>query len=256
MYSSKERKVYTISSTKNSHLNIKKIPKHAEEETLMQDLKRILQVSQICGLSPYTISNSNLELSKTGLIYSAIFLIFASYIFSGYTYLIMTSFLELKIKIIFITIVISALLCTIIELLICVFWDKKVQDFLNRIKYYDKSMNYKNATNILVKFNWAMLIILLIFITSITVVTYCLEFRFTEQTLAYSMFCSLLSLGVLKFLLFAMVIFARCRDLNLTLSKGLYYFRIIQGSQPSSLKSHEIARSQYNLLKTNKVFNL
>lgn len=228
MFSYKARHIFTISSAKNTNSNKIKIPKQSREERLMRDLKPILQVARIFGLAPYRISNTNLKLSKTGLLYSAICLIFTNYLLCEQVYINMIGSLELKIRIIFATVVIAGSLCTTIDILVCIFWDKNLQDFLNRIKSYDLSMKCGNWTKSLVKWSWTMLIGLLLFIIPISVVTYyCLKVRPLRSAVAYSVFRILLSLRVLKFLLFAKVISTRCRDLNLTLTKGLYKYRII-----------------------------
>ncbi|XP_033225802.1 uncharacterized protein LOC117178484 [Belonocnema kinseyi] len=74
VFAQRSTKVFTISSKKSNQISSR--PK----EEFIRNIKPILLISRVFGLTPYSISNTKLSLSRMKIAHSGLIIIFASYV--------------------------------------------------------------------------------------------------------------------------------------------------------------------------------
>lgn len=200
-----------------------RIQKKAVEEKVTKELKLILQVARIFGFAPISIHKAKWTLQKNGLIYSAMCLLLYIYVFTDRIVLYIHEEWEVKLKILYITIVSSSGLCSLADCIGCLWGNRKINNYLNYVRRFDISLKHRyDPSNKFVKWNWIIFTGILIFLFPIVAFTYVLDKKPILGTFGYFIFCVILMIGILKFLTFAMIIYVRFRLLNYKLIKGLF----------------------------------
>lgn len=207
----------------NSYGKLRWIRKQALEENVIKELKLILQVARLFGFAPISIHNANWTLCKKGLIYSAMCLVLYVYVFTDRIIMYTREDWEIKLKILYITIVVSTALCSLTDCIGCLYGNRKIKNLLNYVRRFDMSMKnrYNNTSCKFVTWNWIIFSGILIFLLPIICLTYVLDRKPILGTFGYFIFCVILMIGILKFLTFAMIIFVRFRMLNAKFLNGL-----------------------------------
>lgn len=225
MFNSKQD-VFSVTFSKTTTSKLKNIAQQSAEENLIRDLRPILRVSQIFGIAPYSINRRNFTWSKNRLIYSGIFLGLCSYVYFKRIEIFLSKFVQLKVTLIYIIVMISSILCILGEIFTCVFHDNKHQEFLNYIIKYDVSTRYENGNkNKFAQWSWFGLLVFFLIIFATELFAWNLENNPSLAATSVLIFCSTLALAIFKFSAFAIVLYLRFQDLNGKVEKGLciYY---------------------------------
>lgn len=218
MFAQRSTKVFTISSAKNNH-----IPRRPKEE-LIRNLKPILLISRVFGLTPYSISNANLSLSMKGVAHSGLIIIFASYVlYERMNLYYYHSNLEYKLRHLSILRSVLTHLCVYIDVVLSIVCYRKFQSFLNHAWCYDRAMeSSKNKKNFFVVRSWILIIFCMVLIFFIGGLTYLCEVDHLKSAIIYIIMYHIFTFGILKFMILAAIILIRLQYLNRSLMRGLY----------------------------------
>ena len=205
----------------SKNYNSKNLPKQHIKDNLMQELTLYIKTTRIFGISPYSISNTNLSLSKCALTYSFIYFTFHTSILIMRCFTISIGTWDVKLKSLIVGRMIAFFISTLANIIIPVACDRKLQECLHYLKLYDMTMKFKTDKHNL--FSRLSLIVVTVNITIclfIAGVTYKIDTKRIFPTFYFFFLFVSFSLGMLKFLALAMSISMRFRHLNLTLMKG------------------------------------
>ncbi|XP_051171668.1 uncharacterized protein LOC127288316 [Leptopilina boulardi] len=250
MFTTKSPQIFTISK-------MKQLPNEMmNDEKLWLELKPILQVSRLFGLAPVSLKNSKWTFSKIGLLYSALCFAFYNYIFIDRILIYIKEDWEIKLLILYVTIVVTTGSCVIMDFINCLLGYKKLQAYLNNIRRFDLSMKsrYCKSSDMLIKLYWRVLIGILIFLLPISVLTYKVDQKPILGAFTYFMFCAVLMIGILKFLAFTMIIFIRFREFNSKLTEDVTF--VVEAKEKNKkLNWHGLWKKHKYLIEASKKLN-
>ena len=226
MFVKKSTKIFTIPSENTiSNLNITRpLRPKLFEDTLIRNLKPIIWVSRVFGYAPYSITNSALTLSKINVAYSGLCIILYIYItyerFYLYYYFSNT---DRKLKILSIIRTLLTVSCVITDIVICIIWDRKFQNFLNYVKYYDLAVKSEDEKkNSFLTKSWTLLVTNIFCVAFIGILSYFCEIDEVKSSIFYLIIYFALTWSIFKFMNAATIIFIRFRNLNRLLMEGLW----------------------------------
>lgn len=219
MFVNTSPRVFTIQT-------ISQTPKGKKNERLCMELEPVLQVSRIFGLAPVTVKNTKWTLTKLGLFYSVLCFAIYSYVFIDRILMCLKENWEVKLKILYVTIVVATGCCTVTDFIFCILGTKKLQAYTNNIRRFDTSMKSsmksgKNASITFIKLFWTVIAGIFVFLLPITAITYMIDRKPIFGAFTYFIFCAVLLMGILKFLVFTVLLLIRFREFNDKLEKGL-----------------------------------
>ena len=212
-----ERKEIIAVSAENENLPEQKIV-----EKFIRDLKPVLLTSRFFGLTPLSITETNLSTSKLLATVFGMFHVAGYYFFIGrlqafYSY----NNLESKAKILSIAFSIMSNLCIHIDYVLCILHNRKLHACLNHIMFYDKATKYENESNYkFVAWSWTLLFVIGILAVSIGGLTYQFDIEPVNNAIFYCIGCIFLALAISKFLVVVVILLIRFRHLNRTMMKG------------------------------------
>lgn len=216
MFVTKSARIFTISTIDQFH-------REKNEDKLMLELNPILKVSCFFGFAPISLKNGKWTLSKIALLYSIVCFALYNYLFIDRVLIYVKEDWEIKLKILYVTIVVATGLCVIADCIGCFLGFKKLQGYVNYIRRFDTLMKSRNESPLVfVRWYWKVFIGLLTYLFPISALTYVSDKKPVLGAFTYFIFCVVLMMGIFKFLSFAMIIFIRFRQFNLKLIRGLF----------------------------------
>lgn len=198
----------------------------AESKTI-RDLRSFLSICRLFGLAPYTMSSRKISLSQTGTIYTGIIIIYYVYIIYLRTNVVFNEEIDFNLKVLTIGRIMIMLTTTCVDALLCIYWDKKLQNCLNNIGYYEKLLNLEEMrTNRFVIITWMLIFGNLILYSFLACLSYLFDNDDGLIALIYLTLFLSMTFGILKFLIIVIIIRRRFRYFNSYIAKGLFFLFI------------------------------
>lgn len=205
-------------NNKNSKTNFK----HSFDDKTIHELKPIFFVCRIFGMSPYTISNEKISLSNIGVICSGIFVIYHFYVFFYRAKIYYYDNVDLKLKTLSIIRLLLLTLAICVDIILCIYWDRKMQNSINNTWYYEKMIKFQKKKKYnLVIITWILTIVNVMFFLLMGSLSFFFDNSEGTGALVYVQLYLSMIFGIIKFLLIVIVICRRFQNLNGYLIKGL-----------------------------------
>lgn len=214
--------IYVAPLHKINNKDLKSSFNQSLEERTIHDLKPILYVSRLFGIAPYSLTNKKISLSNIGVIYSGVVIIFYVYVLFDRIKSYCHEVVDVKLKVLSIARLVLLVLTLCIDIVLCIYWDRKMQNSLYNTWYYEKMIKFKRKKPYSFrKFTWILTIVNVTFFIFIGILSYKFDKAEGQSAIVYITLYLAMTFGVLKFLLIANIVCRRFQDLNSHLADGL-----------------------------------
>ncbi|XP_031779956.1 gustatory receptor 7 isoform X1 [Nasonia vitripennis] len=209
----------------------------------IQDIRPTFLIARVFGLAPYAITNSSINVSKRGILYSVPWLGFYLYALYNRLNLYTHSDLETKFRILSVTRTALAVIALLVDLVVCTFRDDRFQNALDCVRKYDLAVKYDVETNarLMRIHSWTIYSFMITYYLAIGWFTYVDEpYEGVMAAVIYVYLYLPLSIAVMKFVALITSILLRFRHLHRMLLPGFLSIMMELDSEPKRLHLRDV----------------
>ncbi|OXU25320.1 hypothetical protein TSAR_016295 [Trichomalopsis sarcophagae] len=209
----------------------------------IQDIRPTFLIARVFGLAPYAITNSSINVSKRGILYSVPWLGFYLYALYNRLNLYTHSDLETKFRILSVTRTALAVIALLVDLVVCTFRDDRFQSALDCVRKYDLAVKYDVETNarLMRIHSWTVYSFMITYYLAIGWFTYFNEpYEGVMAAVIYVYLYLPLSIAVMKFVALITSILLRFRHLHRMLFPGFLSIMMELDSEPKRLHLRDV----------------